>query len=183
MNEIPEPTEEGKAAELALPEGIRAELEYLDNAFTWAADEAIATEYEKIGVTQFLRTITKDEVRDFREKNRPASSIALRPLRDETGDVVAYNAYRININAANENPDAVARIDKLSTDFVAKIRTEKLKFLDAAVAQGRAEDLGEMSIEKWSTLPDDVLEEAVEIHLYNNDGKPTGKLRVYRIKN
>jgi hypothetical protein len=64
---------------------------------------------------------------------------------------------------------------------MSRIRGEKLKLLDAAVQQGRATDLGEMSVSEWSGLPGKGLDDCAKVHLYDETGAPLGKVRVYQV--
>lgn len=168
--------------EVTLPEDIIGELKELDDRFTDSADRAIMKKYESIGAIQFLERVPKDELINYIHECGPAIRLNTMPVRDSKGAIIAYDVYRENPNAIIESPDEIARIDKLSDDFMSEIRAEKLKLLDAAVLQGRATDLGEMSLNEWVKLPDEVLENSVTtIYLYDANGVRLDKVRVYRV--
>jgi len=181
-------SEEPVAAEqqyITLPDDIRAEIVDIDSRFSESADAAIHAEYEKIGALQFLKKVSIEDcdVFLFREREQNNSSLSVHPILGESGEIVAYDVYRVNQNAVGENTEAVSRIRDLSIKLESDIRTEKLKLLDAAVSEGRASDLGEMSGEEWAELADETLDESVAVHLYDAEGNRLNRMRVFRILN
>lgn len=179
---------ETESKELHEIKGLVNDYSKLENINRSKRDTETMVEYEKLGAVEFLNELTTEDLEKF-VAVRPDGSknLTASPIYDESGNFTGrYKIYEQKpevINQKSKEIEEIAeRVKKDHEKSYIVIEEERLKIMEQQIKQGRAEDLGEVTLaELYSQHPDFKASEDVLISLFDGSGRRIeGKYKAFK---
>jgi hypothetical protein len=171
--------------EIAQKEYLKEEA--LRNKYLEEKTNEIMEEYEKIGAIELIGEMTREEFDKFIEEHPiPVTST---PIFEEDGrTILRYKVYRMDLEAIKNKKEEIDRIaqksDAYYRDTFRAVETKKAEIFDQDVKNGKAEFVGELSLDEYAIYRREHnlgLDELIMLFTFDENGNVIrDRYKVYR---